>query len=278
MKCFFHKSDLDGMCSGAIVKKFHPNCEMVGVDYQDSFHDFEVHNGEDIIVVDFSFPMIEMDYINNNHPFIWIDHHKSTIEEAFAEGFLANGGQSLEVGTAACELTWEYFYPEREMPEFIHLLGRYDVWDHEDERVLQFQYGMRQFDDTSPAAPIWHNLLARVIDYRVIIDEGKLILAYQNRENRLFAKGMAFVSELFGLRAICVNKPYSNSKIFDSVYNPDHHDIMVVFGIKRGTYKYSVYCDKSEIDVGKLCKMYYGGGGHPGAGGFHSDQYLFKNS
>ena len=31
--CFYHKADLDGVCSGAIVKHFVPDCELYGFDY-----------------------------------------------------------------------------------------------------------------------------------------------------------------------------------------------------------------------------------------------------
>ena len=35
--CFYHKSDLDGVCSAAIVKRFVPDCELYGVDYGEEF-------------------------------------------------------------------------------------------------------------------------------------------------------------------------------------------------------------------------------------------------
>ena len=37
MKCFYHSADLDGQCSGAIVKLARPDCELVGIDYGDPF-------------------------------------------------------------------------------------------------------------------------------------------------------------------------------------------------------------------------------------------------
>ena len=49
-KCFYHSKDLDGWCSGAIVKKAHPDCVMIGIDYGDSFPWGEVSK-DDIIVI-----------------------------------------------------------------------------------------------------------------------------------------------------------------------------------------------------------------------------------
>ena len=35
--CFYHKADLDGVCSAAIVKHFVPECELYGIDYGDEY-------------------------------------------------------------------------------------------------------------------------------------------------------------------------------------------------------------------------------------------------
>lgn len=35
--CFYHKADLDGVCSGAIVKHFVPDVELYGFDYGEEF-------------------------------------------------------------------------------------------------------------------------------------------------------------------------------------------------------------------------------------------------
>jgi hypothetical protein len=37
MICFYHSADLDGHCSGAIIKKVHPECELIGINYGDEF-------------------------------------------------------------------------------------------------------------------------------------------------------------------------------------------------------------------------------------------------
>ena len=79
----------------------------------------------------------------------WIDHHKSAIDNY--NDYLADGGEEfnglLQIGKAGCELAWEYWYDPKDIPLFVKLLGRYDVWDKEDKRrweefILPFQYGM----------------------------------------------------------------------------------------------------------------------------------------
>jgi len=275
MKCFYHKSDLDGHCSGAIIKLRYPECEMIGVDYQDSLYDLEpVNIQETVYVVDFSFPMQEMEYLNKNCDLHWIDHHKTSIDEAHKKGFISSGGQSLEIGKAGCELTWEYIHPDEKTPLAVYLLGRYDVWDHSDERTLPFQMGMRQYPDTFPDNDfIWSNVLSDLKQVQQTLTTGGIILEYQKIQDRMYAKGMAYDAKFEGYRAIVMNKEYSNSKAFDAVYDPEKHDIMIMFGVKPDSLKYTLFCDKPEIDVSKIAKK-YGGGGHRGAAGFFSKELL----
>lgn len=105
MKCFYHRSDLDGHCSGAIVKMRFPECEMIGVDYQDELPVFGYKYNEEIYIVDFSFKPEVMRELSERHILHWIDHHKSSIDNAHESGFLASGGKFLEIGKAGCELT-----------------------------------------------------------------------------------------------------------------------------------------------------------------------------
>ena len=74
------------------------------------------------------------------------------------------------------------------------------------------------------------------------------------------------------LRCICLNTPLFSSQSFDSVYDPEKHDLMVPFAeLANGKWKVSLYSTKPEIDCGAICKT-FGGGGHKGAAGFICDK------
>lgn len=280
MKCFYHKSDLDGHCSGAIVKLKYQDCEMIGVDYDDDLSTMaemgliDIQDGETVFVVDFSFGVEDMSWLKENTDLVWVDHHKSALEKL--EWFECKGKR--EIGKAGCELTMEYLYPEVPMPISVRLLGRYDVWDHADNRVLPFQYGMRSFENTFPESLLWVSILNPEGNFiPSIIEKGQTILDYERKQNEIYAKGMSFESDFEGYRAICLNKAFSNSKIFDSVYDPNLHDIMILFGYRAGQYKFSLYCAKPEIDVSAIA-VKYGGGGHKGAAGFYSNKLIFDKN
>lgn len=286
MKCFYHKSDLDGQCSGAIVKHRYPECEMFGVDYDDTLPKItedlglKYNPGEDIYVVDFSFAVEEMLYLQTvtKGRLIWIDHHKSAIEKT--EAFWFDGIQNILF--SACELTWRFIYDHSYsigyVPDVVSLLGRYDVWGHDSQPfILEFQYGMRSLGNLRPdreeAMLIWSSLFESNEDVQYIITDGSAILRYQKSEDEKYAKSMFYECEFEGHRVIVINKALANSKIFDSVYDPGKHDIMVLFSVTSKSLKYSLYCDKPGIDVSKIANK-YGGGGHKGAAGFYSEERI----
>lgn len=269
MKCFYHRSDFDGQCAGAIVKYKYPECEMVGVDYNDKPPLMD--EKEIVFVVDMCFKLEDMERLTKHHKLIWIDHHETSIDKMFKAGIHPEGLRSDEF--SGCELTWMFLFPDDEMPRAVRLLGRYDVWDHKDPDVLPFQYGLREGIETHPEASIWKHLFEQDFAGTAMLSQfiktGEIIKRYQDRQNEIYAKGMAYEAEFEGLRAIIMNKPFSNSKAFDSVYDPQKHDIMILFGVKPGEIKYTLYSDKPEVRVGKLATK-YGGGGHAGAAGFYS--------
>lgn len=283
MKCYFHGQDLDGECSGALIKLKHPGCEMIPVDYGDQVPWDSLLEGEKVWVVDFSFSPEDMKRLDSMTDLTWIDHHKSSLETV--DTSIAG---TRETGKAGCELVHGFLYPGHEnLPEFVRLLGRYDVWDHEDPLILPFQSGMRFQSDTSPNnTEFW---LAMYDPYIVkeTIGIGLIIFKYQNLQNAKYIKSCSFETMIHDLRCVCVNRMLTGSKIFDSVYDPEKHDIMICFGYRPpkesnlrpghpkgfSGWNLSFYSDKPEIDVSKVAidigNQYGSGGagGHQGAAG-----------
>lgn len=269
MLCFYHSADLDGHCSGALIRRAYPDCEMIGINYGDEFP-WEKIKGEDVWMVDFALqPFDQMAQIRMlAKSFSWIDHHKSAIEES--SKFPEIWGLRQE-GKAACELVWACLHSQP-APLFVYLLGRHDVWDHSDARTLLFQFGMRQFSDTRPEGEDfdWEELFNEETVNR-IISKGEIILDYINAENTKYAAVAAFETELDGLRCVAINKLLTNSQIFDSVWDPDKYDAMLTFGWRAGGFwTVSLYTDKPGVDVSVVAKS-RGGGGHVQAAGFQCD-------
>jgi uncharacterized protein len=289
--CFYHSADLDGKCSAAIVGYYFAKdrVDFFPIDYKDKFPyekigmilytsplQFKSTNYDIIVMVDFSLPRKDMLLINNgckenDTKFIWIDHHKSAIEKCAG---LEHIKGIREIGKAGCELTWEYFF-KSELPTSVMLLGRYDVWDHKDPRVLPFQYGMRLEDVEVEDYSYWHSLFYEDRHLGDIIERGVTVFKYQTQQDTGYAKGFCFEALFEGLRAICCNKGAVNSTMFKSVYDPLKHDIMIAFVLTpSGKWKYQLFSDKDNVDCAKLAEK-YGGGGHKGAAGFFSENQIW---
>jgi oligoribonuclease NrnB/cAMP/cGMP phosphodiesterase (DHH superfamily) len=292
MKCFYHSADLDGHCSGAIVKMYYPECEMIGINYGQLFPWDSIEKGEFVFMVDFCLqPFDDMERLNSMCRLFWIDHHaKGSIDEAEKRDFWPTGGQKIDIGTAGCELAWEFFYPEKPHPFAVFYLGRYDVWDHSNPNTLPFQYGFRMFENTLPDnQSLWQSFFKDNSRINSVIEVGQIILAYEKQQNAKFCKAYAFETIMPGepitnpnnisaaFRAICANRGFTNSKLFDSIFNPKKHDLMITFcrlKAPAGKWTVSLYSTKPEVDCGAIAKA-FGGGGHKGAAGFQTDSLPF---
>lgn len=280
MICIYHNKDLDGYCSGAIVKRKYPDAIMLGWDYGMPlpFEESEVI-GHHLILIDISFPMAKMfELAVTAESLTWIDHHISAIKEYKAFPPEAIGGENiiavLEDGISACEGGWKYLFPDVEMPTAVKLVGEYDTWRNQDKfrwdnAILPFQFGMRMFcssPETFPTQLFDDYVIVTNNPVYKIINDGKLILSYQKTQNERACKS-SFEIEFEGLRAVCLNNGGANSQVFDSVYDESKHDIMIPFFFTGKHWTFSLYTTKNEVDCSVIAKN-KGGGGHKKAAGF----------
>ena len=268
---FYHSAALDGHCSGAIaydaLRKSEGEVNAFAINYGQEFP-FHLINKEDTVyMLDFSLqPYEDMKKLNNMCRLIWIDHHKSAIEEAEKDkGTLFLG--SREVGKAGCELTWEYFHSTTPMPKGVYFLGRYDVWDLVNPDILKFQYGLRGFETFQPTAEVWKKVLDNTDDRftEYCVQSGGVIVAYNESTDAKYIKSYGFEVEFEGLKGIACNKGMANSKLFNAV--KDNYELLISFvRAKEGHWTVSLYTEKDEIDCSVIAKK-YGGGGHKSAAG-----------
>jgi oligoribonuclease NrnB/cAMP/cGMP phosphodiesterase (DHH superfamily) len=229
--CIYHSRDLDGWMSGAIVRKwfeekykdnnYHikpygglevvgdvPELIMLGWDYGDEIPDLSEY--DKVIMCDIAFPKEVMKLIaeSTKDNFIWIDHHSSAINELEYLNYYSykinNNTATLpgyrDTQFAACELTWKYFFPGKDMPELVRLLGRYDCFGHkgtdEERKILEFQYGARQVITNYDEAYKELDLSLRESDpippcmyrWQEILLDGKVIYKYVSSEAKQIYK------------------------------------------------------------------------------------------
>jgi len=272
--CVYHRIDFDGVCSAAITRHKYPGAELIGLDYYDKFDTSTFKDGDTVIVVDFSFPPEGMEELNNRCTLIWCDHHRTSIEKNSHLSIEGSQGEEL----AGCEHTIKYFFPDDPVPRAVTLLGRYDIWDHEDPDVVPFQLGMRVSDAYDPLDPIWYKLLVTATSPFIdsIIDDGHIIQAYEKEYNKRYMVSHAIECEFNGISAIAVNKGLISTYTFDGFYDPKRHILMVGFSFQpNGMWRYSLRTEKDYIDCGALARA-FGGGGHPKSAGFEWPELLIN--
>ena len=279
--CLYHGIDLDGFCGGAIYAKYmeeHGKAyELIPANYGWEFP-WSSMKDADVTLIDFSLqPSSAFDRLAQTaKQIVWIDHHKSAIDDW--KRFFPQDGWCpiktvLDTTKAGCELAWEYFFPDRRMPLAVRLLGRYDVWDHSDNDVLPFQYGMRLYDfDPVDDRSKWADYLDGDISPEVCcprIREGHTVLQYQTREDTIAAAAACFAIDWEGLHWLAANRGGRGSKFFDSKWDAELFDGMMSFSWNGETWTFGLYSTNPDIDCGAIAKR-WNGGGHPGAAGFRT--------
>ena len=279
MICIYHSRDLDGWMSAAIVKLKFPNIELLPWDYGQEIPDLSF---KEIVMVDVSFPKEIM--AENANRLIWIDHHISAIKDiASLEPLPFIEGRRNDK-FAACELTWQYFFPEEKMPELVRLLGRYDCFGHkgteEEQKVLEFQYGARQVINNINEAYELLVVSRRSHDGKCFdIDicenihiKGSYIYKYLCIEAvAIYARKFDII--LDGFRFASVNQCRFNPINFGIDYHKDGYDGFACFHFQNGKWNYSLYNDNGLVDCSIIAKN-RGGGGHKGAAGFITDEII----
>ncbi len=279
MLCIYHVADHDGKGSAAIVKRVFPDAELCGLNHDMDIPYDLIESHDKIVVCDISLPLEYMFKLSETKDFTWIDHHISVIEEY--ENAMANGEHDpikglRRSGTAAIELTWEYFHPNEALPEGVKLLAMNDVYDLSDDRVFPFEYAFQSFGVNRPDDPIWDEVFNSTLDINLTVQKGEAIMSWINIRNYRLVRGISFTSSYKGLKCICANMPQGKSMFFDSLPHIRTFDFMVNFFMnKKNQWNLSFYTYKDNVDVSKIAAE-FGGGGHQKAAGASSLKELPK--
>lgn len=270
MLCIYHIADHDGKGSAAIVKRKFPEIELLGLNHDMEIPYEEIRRHDKIIICDIALPLDFMFELNESGDLTWIDHHASVIneyDEAIAKGEQREIKGLRRIGTAAVCLTWEYFYPGREVPEGIRLLGLNDIFDLRDPRVRPFEYAFQSLGVNRPTDNTWDTLLDESLNVNQMVAKGEAILSWIRVRNIRLSHSMAFESEYMGYKCICANMPQGYSEFFDSLPNIRDYDFMCNFFMnKKNSWNLSFYTAKDGVDVSKIAAT-MGGGGHVRAAG-----------
>lgn len=302
-----HHNDPDGYASAYIAYDFMRSAATLSLELDEEiyFHSMGYgsqlpknldYENDKVVMVDFSLqPLSEMVEFARKIPsgsFVWIDHHKTSLdmEEAAPELKAIAGIRKVvddqDIPVAACELTWEFFHPSEEVPLGITLLGSWDTWRWEASKELQAKYLVSYCNsiNCNPSSDEGKEFWSQMIhssDQEMgwlttkVLFEGEVIDRYMLSDYTKRIRGRGFTAKFAGYNAIVTNDRAS-SVLFESFrVPPEKVDLMVAFTLgKEGFWTVSLYSVQPHIDCGQIAKQLGeagpipSGGGHKGAAGF----------
>lgn len=277
---FFHGDDFDGWACAAIYALKKQKVKLYPISYGQEFPHQDIEKNDVVVILDFcpDDPETIQKIMEVVPVFHWVDHHKSSrkmYEENDFKTIHTPPGEfitdSEEEPMAACELLYMFLHDVeyKDIPYYIRLLGRWDVGDYTDKQTVPFQYAMKAWlSNPQDNLQQWKKLLRpSSADHKLfqkLIEAGKYIKLYKEKEDEFNADRLCFEMEFEGYRTLAVNRIFLDTAFFKSKYNPKVHDLILQFGFKDGSWKLSF---RSEtIDCSKLAEK-FNAGGHPRAAG-----------
>jgi oligoribonuclease NrnB/cAMP/cGMP phosphodiesterase (DHH superfamily) len=267
----FHHNDLDGRCSAAVALRACPGGRSVEVSYNRLVPVDQTEPGEKVVIVDYTVPVEAMAaLLERTRDITWIDHHRSALRVRYPVKLPG----VLDMNKAACELTWNYFFPGRPVPEAVLLTADRDIWTWRfGRRTACFNEGMR-LRDHQPNAALWDRLLADDAALMTEIQEqGGICLQYRDALCADYVRQFGFETEFEGHRGIAVALQYFGSDTFGPLMAG--YDLGITFAYTGEGWAVSLF--SREVDVGRLAEK-HGGGGHRLAAGFVCQTLPFRRT
>lgn len=289
----FHKGCLDGTGAAlAAYMRFKDEAEYVKM--APSERPPKV-TGREVYAVDLAFTRAAIEELQNQAAsFVFIDHHKTTIDE-----FPDNNSAKiiLDINRSGAALAWDFF---QKLPTKHRLLGRL--------RAVGWRLGLLRGDDMPPAIldiedrDLWRfdrpntkfvNAALRSIGlndpkkwyergvhrsngYSQLVADGTVLLTYEEEQVRRILADAEDVALPGGIKARAVNSPLFQSELGHELAKA--HGIGIIWSYAGQARLFRVGLRSiGEIDVSAIAQQ-FGGGGHKNAAGFTCTKLPWLNT
>lgn len=285
----YHNADPDGIFSGAIALKAHPNAITIGYNYEPDFTPIiDQCHGKNVVMVDVS-PKNWADMhrlCEAAKSVTWIDHHLSALRE------MEVNNTPLQYPYFTCVFehekwgaaknTWEYFFPGQTLPKAIEYVAAYDAfraygsydWD---AHYFPFRFATGMID--TPQEALYDFAFNDELDADFIRDylaRGRAIAQYLDHDNAYLVHSPDHCHDtLFRHGETTYRVLAINRGLFGDMFKSrDLTDFDFVVGFYRTTtgWKVSLRSAGKDIDLGAIAKT-FGGGGHKDAAGFSVETF-----
>jgi len=274
----FHYPCQDGLASAWVANHFHKlknkTIELYPIQHGTSI-DLKRLSNKKVIMCDYAPPLEVLDQIEKIVKQIFIlDHHK-TAQDALKHKSYA----IFDMSKSGAGLTWEYFFPNLPMPNFIQMIQDRDLWTWKlpDSRsltsgLLMLCESVRTNDSSNfnDLFEVFNELFSNPDKFKFCLELGTIVDKANLSKANILAKSHANCIDSYQCYKICiVNCPTElSSDVGNILSSMDSIDFAVLWKYNHPTQEYSVSLRASnKVDVSTIAKS-FGGGGHPNASGF----------
>jgi oligoribonuclease NrnB/cAMP/cGMP phosphodiesterase (DHH superfamily) len=291
----YHGHCTDGFGAAWVAHTvLNTKAEYVGVSYgkQDQLSQFVITKETNVLLVDYSFDLETCQKIKEMaKSFIILDHHK-TAEQTLSKLDYAY----FDMNKSGITLAWEYFYPNKEIPEFVRCIETRDLWKFEERQLtcphaLAFTTSWYNEVGQDPKVDFKHyyDILndTNLVLLRTHIITGNVIIKYvanqiknvsEEAADLIWQGPDADTGKLRDYKVKVINNNFVVSDLGNYLSNIDSVDFAVIWTFSHKTKAYRVSLrSNGKTDVSFIAKLYRGGG-HRGAAGFttivHPDTFF----
>jgi len=275
----YHGGCRDGFCAAWIVNRFmkrkKQECDFFAGYYGQSPPDcWDL----DVIMVDFSYPLAEMErIIRQCRTLLVLDHHKTAMEalrplQSVLDPALSRVRIIFDMDKSGAQMAWDAFACNTVSPYLVPYIEDRDLWRHRlpESKTINAYIGSLPFTFKA-----WDDEYERYLDeeHRLPLREGAAVLAKVDQYVAVVRKN-ALICRFMGHSVPVVNASQVDISelLEDLLVNPlPGHQCPFSVGWWQRQDGMLVYSMRSvgDFDVSDLAKK-MGGGGHKNAAGFES--------
>jgi len=216
--------------------------------------------GDEIYILDFSYPRAVLEKLLKETSLTVIDHHKTAMEDLKG---LPNCTFDMEHSGAM--LTWAHFFGANLPPEVIEYIEDRDLWRFNLTQSQEFNACLRSYPLTFETL----DMISQVTDRYLIFAEGKAILRAHDQLVSAMIKNVRYV-RLGGHWMPYVNASVLYSEVADKLMTTQRSDCAACYFDRGDGHRQWSLRSCASFDCSEIARQ-YGGGGHAQAAGFTTD-------
>lgn len=222
---------------------------------------------KNVLILDFSFCPDTMNYIKENANEVkLIDHHVSAMNQLKDLDYCL-----FDLEKSACVMTWNYFFPDQEIPKFLKYIEDRDLCLF---NLPETKFFSRWLFHVGFKNQVFYELM-KLSNYENQISEGQIFLKADERHINSFVRSAVKCKFLDKYTVYYVGNKMFRTEVSEILLSKDEVDFIVCgeYSVKMKNWSLSMKSKKSGIDVQKIAEL-YGGGGHTNASKILYDGHL----